>query len=57
MRQNKTHGVVALADQDWIGPMIFKNFVDRTWLDSIFADQDWTQTEKFCSPLISDTYI
>jgi len=31
------------VDQDWIGLMIFKNF----------ADQDWTWTEKFRSPLIS----
>ena len=31
------------ADQDWNGLMIFKNF----------ADQDWTRTEKFHSPLIS----
>jgi len=34
-----------LADQDCIGLMIFKNF----------ADQDWTRTEKFHSPLISAT--
>jgi len=35
---------VTLADQDRIGMMIFKNF----------ADQDWTRTKKFHSPLISD---
>jgi len=28
----------------------------RTWLDSTSADQDWTRTEKFHSPLISDTH-
>jgi len=33
----------ALADQDRIRLMIFKNF----------ADQDWTRIEKFHSPLIS----
>jgi len=27
MRQNKIHGFT-LAYQDWIGPMIFKNFAD-----------------------------
>jgi len=42
-----------LADQDWIGLMIFKNFGDRTGSDSIFSDQDRTRTEKFHSPLIS----
>jgi len=44
MRQNKIHDFT-LADQDWIGRMSFKNF----------ADQDWTRTEKFHSPLISVT--
>ena len=29
----------------------------RTGSDSIFADQDWTRTEKFASPLISATHI
>jgi len=29
-----------LAVKDWIGLMIFKNFVDRTGLDSILLDQD-----------------
>jgi len=43
-----------LADQDWIGLMIFKNFACRTGSDSILSDQDWTRTEKFHSPLISE---
>jgi len=41
------------ADQDWIGLMIFKNLRIRTGSDSILSNQDWTQTEKFFSPLIS----
>jgi len=52
MRQNKIHGFI-WVDQNWIGLMIFKNFVDRTGSDSTFVDQDWTRTEKFHSPLIS----
>jgi len=48
----KIHGLT-LADQDWIGLVIFKNMRIRTGSDSNFADQDWTQTEKFHSPLIS----
>jgi len=28
----------------------------RTGSDSIFVDQDWTWTEKFHSPLISDEH-
>jgi len=52
MRQNKIHGFT-WADQDWIGPMIFKILQIMTGSDSIFADQDWTRTEKFHSPLIS----
>jgi len=43
----------SLADQDWIRLMIVKNFADKTGLDSILSDQDWTRTEKFHSPLIS----
>jgi len=30
-----------------------KNLRIRTGSDSILLDQDWTQTEKFHSPLIS----
>jgi len=52
MRRNKIHGFI-LADQDWIGLMIFKNLRIRAGSDSTFADQDWTRTEKFHSPLIS----
>ena len=33
----------SIGGSGWIGLMIFKNF----------ADQDWTRTEKFVSPLIS----
>jgi len=36
--------------------MIFKNLRIRTGSDSILSDQDWTLTEKFHSPLISDGY-
>jgi len=43
-----------LADQDLIGLMIFKNLQIRTGSDSILSDQDWTWTENFHSPLISD---
>jgi len=53
----------AWADQDWIGPMIFKIWRIRTGSDSILSDQDWigfnlsdqdwTRTEKFQNPLIS----
>jgi len=46
-----------LADQDWIELMIFKNLRIRTGSDSVFADQDWTRTEKFVSPLISDAQV
>ena len=42
-----------LADQDWIGLVIFKNLQIRTGSDSILSDQDWTGTENFHSPLIS----
>ena len=31
MRQNKIHGFT-LADQEWIGPMIIKNFADHDWI-------------------------
>jgi len=45
-----------LADQDWIGLVIFKKFADRTGSDSILSDQDLTRTEKFHSPLISAVF-
>ena len=44
-----------LADQDWIGLIIFKNLRTRTGSDSILSDQDWTRTKIFHSPFISDT--
>jgi len=31
MRQNKIHGFT-LADQDWIGQMIFRTFADQDWI-------------------------
>jgi len=39
--------VFTLADQYWIGLMIFKNFF-KIWTgsDSILSDQYWTRTEK-----------
>jgi len=40
MRENKK-ALFPWTQQDWIGLMIFKKF----------ADQDWTWTEKFHSPL------
>ena len=40
-----------MADQDWIGLIIFKNLEIRTGSDSILSDQDWTRTEKFHSLL------
>ena len=55
MRQNKIYGF-AWADQDWIGLMIFKNLRIRSGSDSTSADQDWTRTEKFHSPLIFAHY-
>jgi len=32
-----------LADQDWIGPMIFKNFADQGWIGFNFIGSglDW----------------
>jgi len=42
-----------LADQDWSGLTIFKNFADQGWIGFNFIGQDWTRTEKFHSPLIS----
>ena len=55
MRQNKIHSYTR-ADQDWIGLMILKDLRIRTVSDSIFVDQDWTWTEKFHSPLVSETF-
>jgi len=52
LRQNKIHGFT-WADQDWIGPIIFKILLIRSGTKSIFADQDWTRSEKFHSPFIS----
>jgi len=43
-----------LVDQDWIGLANFKNFAYQDWIGFNFIGQDWTRTEKFCSPLISD---
>jgi len=44
MRQNKIHGLT-LADQDWIGPVIFKNIADQDWIGFKFCrsglDSDW----------------
>jgi len=53
MRQNKIRDF-SLADQDWIGLVIFKNFVDQDWIRFNFIREDWTRTKKFHSPLISD---
>jgi len=36
MRQDNIHGF-AWADQDWIGLMIFKNFVDQDWIGFSFC--------------------
>ena len=46
-----------MADQDWIGLMILKKFADQDWIGFNFIGQDWTRTETFHSPLISDSYI
>jgi len=35
-RQNNIHGFT-WADQDWIGPMIFKNFPDQDWIGLNFC--------------------
>jgi len=56
MRQNKMHGFV-WVDQDWIGLMILKNLRIRTGSDSTFAYHEWTRTEQFQSPLISDVHM
>jgi len=52
MTQNKIHGFT-LADQDWVGLIIFKILQIRTGSDSIFENQNRTRTEKFHIPLIS----
>jgi len=31
-----------------------QNFADQDWIGLILSGQDWTRTEKFHSPLISD---
>jgi len=49
----KTHDFT-LADQDWIGLMIFKNFVDQDWIGFNFIgsglDSDWkiSQSAHLC---------
>jgi len=43
-----------LAGQDWIGPIIFKILRIRTRSNSILSGQNWTRTEKFHSPIISE---
>ena len=53
MRQNKIHDFT-LADKNWLFSKILQI---RTGSDSFLSDQDWTQTEKFHSPLISGMYI
>jgi len=48
-----------LADQDWIGLTIFKNFSDRDWIGFNFIgtglDSDWktSQSAHLCSLLKS----
>jgi len=50
---NKIHGFT-LADQDWIGLMIFKNFLDQDWIGFDFngsgLDSDWkiSQSAHVC---------
>jgi len=36
MRQNSIRGFTQ-ADQDWMGPMIFKNFADQDWIGFNFC--------------------
>jgi len=47
-----------LADQDWIGPMIFKNFVDQHWIGFNFIgsglESDWKVSQS--TPLWVCTY-
>jgi len=53
MRQNKIHGFT-LADQDWIGPLIFKKYADKDWIGFTFCgsglDWDWkiSQSAHLC---------
>jgi len=35
----------------------FKKFVVQDWIGFNFADQDWTWTEKFYSPLTSGGFL
>ena len=52
-RQNIIHGST-WADQDWIGPIIFKNFADQDWIGFNFCgsglDSDWkiSQSSHLC---------
>jgi len=50
-----------LADQDWIEPMIFKNFADQDWIEPMifknFADQDWIGSNFIGSGLDSEWKI
>jgi len=41
----KMHGFTRV-DEDWIGLMIFKNFVGQDWMGFNSSDQDWTWTEN-----------
>jgi len=43
------HGRIRTGSDWWFSKILWI----RTGLDSVFADQDWTRTEKFHSPLIS----
>jgi len=36
-----------LADQVWIGPMIFKNFADQDWIGSILSDRTGLGLKNF----------
>jgi len=41
-----------MGGQDWIGPINSKIFAVQDWIGFNVLDQDWTQSEKFHSPLI-----
>jgi len=69
MRQNKIDGFT-WADQDRIGPMIFKNFADQDWIGFNFCgsglDTDWkislfahlwTASSWYCSEVRCVTLI
>jgi len=53
MRCLVLYGLIRTGSDWWFSKLLRI----RTGSDSTFADQDWTQTEKFHSPLISDSYI